>query len=224
MNWHMTKRMGVVLAVALLAACSDNGGGTDKPDGGGGGGKEKSAGPGLGSSTAQPQGAPFSLPAGLTLETPIKSYSPEDPVDCDDKFRNEAKGSGEDVTLCLIFNNTTGGPITLTLPPGLIFVSKDADIQNGLLAQRVTIEVPAGERYFVPLFSYCANLPRSTTGVGEDYSLGPVIDLPAFKELYALLEGKTLERPDVAPIQVAVTHLTDGDGLSDADRAALKAL
>ncbi|RKH08294.1 hypothetical protein D7V97_19975 [Corallococcus sp. CA053C] len=224
MNWHMAKRMGVVLAVALLAACEDNGGDTEKPDGGGGGGKEASAGPGLGSSTAQPEGAPFTLPAGLTLETPIKSYSPEDPVDCDNKFRNEGKGSGEDVTLCLIFNNTTGGPITLTLPPGLIFVSKDGDIQNGLLAQRVTIEVPAGGRFFVPMFTYCANQPRSTSGIGQAYALGPVIEYPAFKEMYSLLEGKTLERPDVAPIQVAVSHLTSGEGLSASDRAALKAL
>ncbi|WP_147444885.1 hypothetical protein [Corallococcus sp. CA053C] len=220
----MAKRMGVVLAVALLAACEDNGGDTEKPDGGGGGGKEASAGPGLGSSTAQPEGAPFTLPAGLTLETPIKSYSPEDPVDCDNKFRNEGKGSGEDVTLCLIFNNTTGGPITLTLPPGLIFVSKDGDIQNGLLAQRVTIEVPAGGRFFVPMFTYCANQPRSTSGIGQAYALGPVIEYPAFKEMYSLLEGKTLERPDVAPIQVAVSHLTSGEGLSASDRAALKAL
>ena len=222
MNWHVAKRMGVVLAVALLAACTDDGD-NGTPDGGGGG-TSKSAGPGLGNSKALPEGATFTLPAGLTLEVPTKTYSVENPVECDDKFRNEGKGNGDAVALCLIFNNTTGGPITLTLPPGLLFVSKKGDIQNGLLPQRVTIEVPAGPRYFAPLFLYCANQDRDTGGVGNDFELGPVVQYPAFQELYSLLEGKTLTRQSAVPIQSAITHLTNGEGLSDADRAALKAL
>ncbi|WP_147451461.1 hypothetical protein [Corallococcus llansteffanensis] len=219
----MAKRMGVVLAVALLAACTDDGD-NGTPDGGGGGGTTKSAGPGLGTSKDSPEGTTFTLPAGLTLESPTKTYAVENPVECDDKFKDEAEGNGNAVALCLIFNNTTGGPITLTLPPGLLFVSKDGDIQNGLLPQRVTIEVPAGPRYFVPLHLYCANEDRDTGGVGNSFALGPVVQYAAFKELYTLLEGKTLERKDSIPIQKAVTRLTNGEGLSDADRAALKAL
>ncbi|MDF2697156.1 MAG: putative lipoprotein [Labilithrix sp.] len=223
MNWHVAKRMGVVLAVALLAACTDDGG-ESTPDGGGGGGTTKSAGPGLGTSKASPEGTTFTLPAGLTLVSPTKTYAVEDPVECDDKYKDEAKGNGDAVSLCLIFNNTSGGPITLTLPPGLLFVSKDGDVQNGLLPQRVTIEVPAGPRYFVPLFLYCSNEDRGTGGVGNDFALGPVVQYPAFQELYSLLEGKTLTRQDSVPIQSAITHLTNGEGLSASDRAALKAL
>ncbi|WP_338269724.1 hypothetical protein [Corallococcus caeni] len=217
----MAKRMGVVLAVALLAACKDDGGDGGGPDGGT---TTASAGPGTGTSKAQPEGTPFTLPAGITLETPLKSFYVEDPRDCDDKDRDDAKGSGGAVTLCLIFRNTTGGPITVTLPPGLIIVSKDGSIQNGLLAQRVSIEVPPGERYFTPLFLYCANQDRATSGVGDEYALGPIIGYEGFQELYTLLEGKQLTRQAVTPIQLAITHLTNGEGLSDSDRAALKAL
>ncbi|NOK10575.1 hypothetical protein [Corallococcus exercitus] len=222
MNWHVAKRLGVVLAVALLAACKDDGDGGGGPDGGGT--TTASAGPGVGTSKAQPEGTPFTLPAGITLETPLKSYNVEDPVDCDDKFKKEAKGSGGAVALCLIFRNTTGGPVTVTLPPGLIVISKDGSIQNGLLAQRVSIEVPPGERYFAPLFLYCANQDRSTSGINDDYALGPVIGYEGFQELYTLLEGKQLTVDDVTPIQLAITHLTNGEGLSASDRAALKAL
>ncbi|MBZ4331973.1 hypothetical protein ACIHQR_33790 [Corallococcus coralloides] len=223
----MAKRMGVVLAVALLAACSDEGGDA-KPDGGtqgdGGTHTTKSAGPGLGTSKENPVGTPFALPAGLTLENPITSYTPQDPVECDDIYPEDAKGSGDEVTLCLIFRNTTGGPITVTLPPGLIFVSTNDDVQNGLLVQAVTIEVPPGERFFVPLFLYCANQDRSTTGPDDKYELGPTVQYKEFQELYSLLAGKTLEPQDAIPIQTAVAHLANGEGLSSADRAALQAL
>ncbi|RKG60554.1 hypothetical protein D7X30_06335 [Corallococcus sp. AB011P] len=225
MNWHVAKRMGVVLAVALLAACSDDGDG--KPDGGGGpdgGTTTKSAGPGTGSSKAKPEGAPFTLPAGITLETPLKSFYTEDPLDCDDKDKDDAKGGGGSVTLCLIFRNTTGGPITVTLPPGLMVVSESTKIQNGLLVQQTTIEVPAGERYFVPLFLYCANQDRETSGVGDNFALGPIIGYEGFQELYSLLAGKQLTRDDDVAIQLAVTHLTNGEGLSAADRASLRGL
>lgn len=209
MKVQLIRRIGVALVIALLASGAD---------------RVRSAGPGLGTSTAAPQGAPFSLPEGLVLESPVKSYSPENPVDCDDKYRKEANVSGESVTLCLIFNNTTDRAINVTLPPGLIFVSRDPDIQNGLLAQSYTIEVPAGGRYFAPILLYCANLPRSTSGVGQEYSLGPIIQYPAFKELFSILDGKEIVRRDTAAIQVAVTHLTDGEGLSASDRAALGAI
>ncbi|AFE03870.1 putative lipoprotein [Corallococcus coralloides DSM 2259] len=225
MNWHVAKRMGVVLAVALLAACGDDG---DKPDGGtktdGGTSTTKSAGPGLGNSKAAPEGTTFALPAGLTMDNPITSYTAHDPIECDNIFPEDAKGSGDEVTLCLIFRNTTGAPITLTLPPGLLFVSTNDDVQNGLLVQTVTIEVPPGERFFVPLFLYCANQDRSTTGPDDKYVLGPTVQYKEFQELYSLLASKKLGFEDTGVIQVAVDHLANGEGLSSSDRAALQAL
>ncbi|MHA7628231.1 hypothetical protein [Corallococcus sp. M7] len=228
MNWHVAKRMGVVLAVALLAACSDDGDGDGKTDGGttsdGGTNTSKSLGPGLGFSKAAPAGQPFTLPPGLTLENPIIAYSPENPVDCDDKFADEANGTGEEVTVCLIFNNTTNAPITVTLPPGLIFVATSDDVQNGIIVQTISIVVPPGERYFAPMFAYCANQNRSTTGSDDRYELGPVADHKDFQEVFSLLAGKQLSKEDAARVQSVVHRVSQGEGLSSADRATLQGL
>lgn len=178
--------------------------------------------PGIGRSKAAPQGPTFVLPDGVTLQTPIKSFYLEDPRDCDEK--DEGDGTGGDVTVCLIFQNHTNAPITVTLPPGLLIVSSSDKIQNGLLVQTVSIEVPAGERYFAPLLLHCVNQDRETSGVGDDFALGPVLDLPAFQELYALIEGKTIARKDTVPVGVAVTRLSNGEALRPSDRAALQAL
>ncbi|MBN9688105.1 MULTISPECIES: hypothetical protein [unclassified Corallococcus] len=228
MNWHVAKRMGVVLAVALLAACSDDGDGDGKTDGGtssdGGTNTRKSVGPGLGFSKEAPTGQAFTLPAGLTLENPIVAYSPENPVDCDDKFKEEAYGSGEEVRVCLIFNNTTNAPITVTLPPGFILVSTNDDVQNGIIVQTVSIVVPPGERYFAPMFAYCANQDRSTTGLDDRYELGPVAQHKDLQEVFSLLAGKQLTREGAARVQVVIDHVTQGEGLSAADRATLQGL
>lgn len=227
MNWHVAKRMGVVLAVALLAACSDDGDG-GKGDGGtnpdGGTNTSKSLGPGLGLSKETPSGQAFALPAGLTLENPIIAYSSENPVDCDDKFADKAYGSGEEVQVCLIFHNNTNAPITLTLPPGLIFVSTNDRVQNGITVQKITIEVPAGGRYFAPMFAYCINEDRSTTGLEDKYVLGPAVTYKDFQEVFSLLEGKTLSREDAALVQGVVHDVSQGQGLSAANRATLQSL
>lgn len=180
--------------------------------------------PGIGHSKAAPEGPVFALPDGITVENPIRSFYTEDPRECDDKDKDDAYGTGGDVTLCVIFQNHTNAPITVTLPPGLLFVSSSTKIQNGLLVQSASFEVPAGERYFAPLFLHCVNQNRETSGVGDDYALGPVLDLPAFKELYALIEGKTIARRDTVPVGVAVTRLSNGEALRSSDRAALQAL
>jgi hypothetical protein len=226
MNWHVVKRMGVVLAVALLAACNDDGdsNAADNDTQTGGESTEKSVGPGLGFSKETPAGTVFTLPAGLTLESPIPAYAPENPIDCGEKYTDEANGSGEEVRLCLIFRNTTNAPITLTLPPGLIFVATNDDVQNGLIVQTVAIEVPPGERYFAPLFAYCVNQDRSTTGLDDRYELGPVVQHEDFVELYGLLAGKQLTREAAASVQGVVHHVSQGEGLSASDRAVLQAL
>lgn len=186
----------------------------------------KSAGPGLGLSKAEPEGAPFKLPPGITLEDPILAYASQDPIDCEDKYPEEGDPSnnGGAVTLCLVFRNTTGQPITVTLPPGLLFVSKSDKVQSGFTVQTVRIVVPAGERYFSPLHLHCANVDRNLSSRNDEYKLGPIVQYEEFNELFTLLEGKTVTRDELAYVQLAVRHLTNGEGLSAEDRAALKAM
>ena len=187
------------------------------------GATEKSLGAGLGRSKASP-GPAFLLPAGLTLENPIIAWSPENPVDCDEKYSDQGYGTGEEVRVCLIFHNTTRSPINVTLPPGLIFVATNDDVQNGIIVQGTTIEVPAGERFFAPMFAYCVNEDRSTTGLDDRYTLGPVIQHQDFQELFAILEGKRLSREAAAHVQGAVDDVAQGLGLSAANRAMLQGL
>lgn len=184
----------------------------------------KSGGPGLGVSKAAPVGSPFILPDGVALETPVVAWVPNDPVECDDKYAEDGKGSGDAVALCLVFRNDTGRPINVTLPPGLIFVSRNDDSQNGVIVETITFEVPPGERFFAPILAYCVNIDRTTTGREDRYDLGPVLDHPGFQELFALLAGKTLTVQDGGLIQSAVHAIADGVGLSEAQKLALRRL
>lgn len=208
MNRHRTWRTSALLGALLLAVANPTHSATKD-------GRER---PGMGESEEQPQGAPFSLPEGLILEEPIQGYNPQDPIDCDDKEEEEGVGQGALVELCLILTNTTDAPITLELPPGLIFISKDLKIQNGIIAQTVKIEVPAGQRYFTPLFLYCVNLGRAGSNPQSYHVLGPVNTDADFKELFDLLKDKEVDRFEAGHVQGAVRHLSEGEGLRATDR------
>ncbi len=225
MNWRLAWRAALVATAVAVASCGCDGG-----NGGNGGNDDndnpigEADRPGLGRDETAPEGTPFTLPQGLTLEQPIKGYNDADPTDCDHKYEDEAKGQGELVRLCLIFRNTTNGPITLKLPPGLIFVSRNRAVQNGMLAQRVAIEVPAGERFFQPLFLYCVNSERDGARPEESYDMGPVTQYEDFQELFRLLENKTITSTNFAIVAQAMTDLSDGLGLSSDIRARINAL
>ncbi|RYZ38161.1 MAG: hypothetical protein EOO71_25145 [Myxococcaceae bacterium] len=222
MNWHLAWRAGVVAMALALAACSDDGDSNENPDGGGT--TDEKNRPGMGLSEEEPEGLPFTLPEGLTLEEPIKGYNPSNPEDCDDKYPDEAKGQGEQVRLCFIFNNNTNAPITLQLPPGLIFVSRSLLVQNGMIAQRISIEVPPKTRYFQPIYSYCTNSGRESASLYDEFELGKVTQYQDFQELFRLLENKTVTRENFVVVNQAIGDLADGEGLSAERRAAINAL
>jgi len=186
--------------------------------------QRRSAGPGLGLSTAAPEGDPFTLPAGVTLENPILAYSPDDPIECEEKYPEPEARNGSAVALCLAFRNSTSAPIDVTLPPGLLFVSTSDKVQSGFLVQRLTIEVPPGVRYVSPLLLHCANIDRNTSTQRDEYTLGPIVQYKAFQEFYALLEGKDVSGDEVALVQLAINHLAEGEGLSASDREALESM
>ncbi|RYZ17828.1 MAG: hypothetical protein EOO70_00835 [Myxococcaceae bacterium] len=222
MNWHLAWRAGVVAMAVALAACGDEEDPIDKPDGGGT--TDPVYRPGMGLNEEEPEGLPFILPEGLTVETPIKGYNSADPEDCDYKYEDQAKGHGEQVQLCLVFNNTTDFPINLQMPPGLIFVSRSREVQNGIIAQRISIEVPAKTRYYQPIFAYCTNSGRDTSALSSEFDLGKVTQYEDFQELFRILEGKTLSKQDAAYVDQAIGDLSDGQSLSAEQRARFNAL
>ena len=175
--------------------------------------------PGMGLSEVEPEGTPFVLPEGLTVEAPIRGYNSADPSDCDHKYSETAVGQGEQVRLCLILNNATNQPITLQLPPGLVFVSRSRKTQNGMIAQRIAIEVPAKTRYFQPLFSYCINSGRESAGLEDEFDIGNVTNVPAFQAFFRMVEDKVVTNTNFIPVNQAIKTLSNGEAL-DADLLA----
>lgn len=180
--------------------------------------------PGVGASEVQPEGETLQLPAGLEIEAPIKGYNSSDPTDCDNKYEDQAVGQGELVRLCLVFRNRTGGPIRLELPPGLMFVSRSREVQNGVLAQRVAIEIPAGPRFAQPIFLYCANSDFDPSSPDQAYDVGPVVTYPAMAKLFEFLATKRIDSTNFPVVAQAITDLTDSGELYSLTRQGLDAL
>lgn len=147
--------------------------------------------PGLGNSTATPTGKPFTLPTGIELRQPIKPYNSSRPHDCGNKDEKKAHGTdGHLIALCLMFANRSSAPINVALPPGLIFRSRNAKKQNGILVQSQTIEVPAAAVFYAPLRLYCANGNRPGPGSDDLYDLGPITDAPQLITLFRKLAAR----------------------------------
>lgn len=180
--------------------------------------------PGMGTSEAAPEGTPFVLPEGLTVEAPIRGYNTADPEACDYKYQDQAVGKGEQVRLCVVFRNDTNLPIPLELPPGLIFVSRSREVQNGIIAQRISIMVPPQERYFQPVFTYCTNSGRDSASLGSEFDIGNVTDIPAFQALFRMLEGKVINDSNFVVVDRAVKAISNGEALDPDLLAEIEAL
>lgn len=151
---------------------------------------------GFGASTERPEGVPFAWPEGIKLLDKPGEY--EECFDAVHKL-NRNYGHGGQVQLCLNFFNETDKPITLKLPPGLLFISKSIEAQNGILVSAVTIEVPSGQ-YVVNLVMSCVNPGRSSSP-GYAYEEQPIVtDNPALRELIKMLENKKCNYEDYGGI------------------------
>jgi len=146
---------------------------------------------GFAGSEEEPEGTPLILPTGVTLEG-IEPYNPIDETDCNGEPRVGAPAEGY-VPLCLLFRNSSKQPVNLQLPPGLIFISKATKIQNGILVQKVSREIPAEQYLYVPIRAQCLNGSRFFPGVGDLYRIGPVTQYAPMLDLIKKLETKNLE-------------------------------
>lgn len=225
-TWQVIWLVGAL----LVAAC----GGSD-PDDGKEPGDNPPPGntdrPGLGRSTAPPEGTPFALPAGVTLAAPLKGFSIFEPELCAPREGDleEPKGSGDLVQLCFTLRNTTDTtsspiPIVIELPAGLVVESEKLSTQNGILIQRQVVTVQPGQTIYLPLFFFCLNDTRSPSTPSDTFKLGPVLQYTDFKELFELLEDKNLDPTGQVELQAAVWNLSNGKKLTDDDRAAISNL
>jgi hypothetical protein len=223
----------LVAALVGLGACKDHG--TDG-EGTDGGDVDAEAQPGFGKDRRQPKGTPLSLPAGVQVSGAI--VGADDDGNCS-KPQTQDVGSGLYVRGCLKLTNTSGGPVQVTFPPGLVIVSASEGYQNGLLVERVVITVPPTsggpggldggaepETVNVPLHFYCINKASDPSDPSARYELGPITDHPQMRELYTLLQGKDVydDGTKVEVVQEAIYSITDGSGLTADDREALRDL
>ncbi|WP_158703126.1 hypothetical protein [Allosphingosinicella vermicomposti] len=195
--------------------------------------------PGFMSSDLPPQGRPLVLPAGVSIAQPIPGTSIFEWEKCRNEEDEEPPveyGSGDLVQLCLEFRNTTGKPVTVDFPPGLIMESETTDTQHGMLIQRASIVVPAKPVSYNLLYLYCLNNSRSGSAPSSRYRVGPVTEEKDFLELFDLLKNKKIPAkvkrstnpggiPDTAYLQQIVYTLAgDRGGLTAEQRKFIAAL
>ncbi|MFP2911334.1 hypothetical protein ACLESD_41185 [Pyxidicoccus sp. 3LFB2] len=225
--------VAVGVGAGVLACSGDEDDGRDDPPGSG----RNEVRPGLGDDPGEPQGTPFTLPPGVTVSGTV--YGADDlSSECLTGVRGRVpdNGSGEYVQVCVPLRNSTGAPVQVVFPPGLVIVSATETFQHGLLVERVVVTVPPTgngpggppdggvdpEAEAVPLFTYCLNESKSPNERGTPYALGPVTNDAALQDLLGLLAGKRIDDEDEAEVvQDAIYSITEGEGLTSADRDAL---
>lgn len=187
---------------------------------------------GFGDSEEEPEGTPFILPEGITLEN-IYVRNHFDETDCDGKHLEGPRGRETLVPLCLVFRNNTNNPINVELPPGLIVVSENTKAQNGILIEKMNLEIPAEQDLYAPIRAHCLNDSRTIPGMGSDYKykIGPITKYQPMLDLFDKLKTKKLITEDqnqnatiTAKVQGLVWNLTHRAKLDSYNQAILDEL
>lgn len=168
---------------------------------------------GWGYSKAPVEGEPLAIPSGLTIDQPFAGISIFD-EDCLSQSEPQKRGSGGAVLICFSITNFTdrnGTPqvIPFVLPAGTTFISQDDEYQNGILVVTERFDVLPGQTIRVPLYLYCMNTDREQSTPASSYTLGPVTQLPAFKQLSRLIAAKKVPTTSGA-ISVAIGDIEAG--------------
>jgi hypothetical protein len=200
--------------------------------------------PGLGDDPGMPQTRPLQLPAGVRLDGPIIGAD-ADGGECKDK--DVTVGNGRGVRVCAGFcidqKTTIGvdGETVLDIEEGLILVSEFQEGQNGMLVERVKINMPytpcgggmgapedeekRKRRFIVELNLQCLNESKSPSFDKMGYRMGGITTDPDLLELLGLMKNKRIETEEHQRIVGdAVYSITEGKGLTSQDRHALASL
>ena len=191
-------------------------------------GKTETTKKGFADSEERPEGTPFQLPAAVTINGAMKGYSQYYPQYCDNKEEKDGKGKGDLVRLCIPFFNNSNQPVTVSFPPGLIFIAKNLEYQNGILVEQAVFEVPPQQQFYLPLFLCCLNSSRSPSMPGEEWEMGPITNDKDMLDLVTWLNTKNLTgafTPNgTRPVQGAVWNVSQGRPISDLDKKDIEGL
>ncbi len=203
--------------------------------------------PGFGTTGGNIEGTDFKFPAGIILDGEIRGYDPnstksyfnsnhnsKQAVDISLIEKKDTKASSEDTVLgsgrwvevLLPLKNTTGAPVLVTLPAGLITQCNSSDYQNGLLIKAVSFYVPANDIYNVVLKMYCCNLSRHASSGAAVYSKLLVCTHPEIVALCDYFKNKAINYEDnhanyssfITEIQSIVWALTERGEMPAGDR------
>lgn len=180
---------------------------------------------GFGESEELPDGDEFELPDGVFYFAPIKGYNPSAPGTCGCVSASSGKGLGDSVRICLPLENSTQNRVTVRLPAGLIFVSKNLDVQNGILVEEVDIEIPPMGFMYIPLFLNCINAGRSFyASLDDEFVQGKVTTEKPVCELLELLAGKDLHADPLLSqyIEAALKDIAYHGAILDETAAVLR--
>lgn len=215
------RRWMLLAGVVLAAAC----GGDSTGPGGGGGGSNVGM-PDPNNPFSHPTGPAYNLPAGLEIVGKIRGAADYDDGDSTHTcVATDTVGHGVGyVNLCIHLHNSGGTPITITLPPGLIFVNHGDTTQNGVNIWTEEITIPAGVDMPVLLQLFCGNLSRHATAGGEEYTIGPVFDNAELAKLADLLAPKVRDPASADVAQELIWEIGETGKLSDDSRDIVNAL
>jgi hypothetical protein len=203
---------------------------------------------GMGKMKGIPEGEVFKLPQGITIEGNIVGY--DDAEQGKEQFYDGT--GGEWVSVKIKFKNSRSEAVTVALPQGLTIIHgiDSADgawvnpYQHGILIEQVPLVIPAKNAnnnkssYEAKLLLYCINKGRMGSDSKTTYAFGPVSRSPLMKEFMTLLKGKKLKftdfsgkEPDehqygeeIRELQEIIYHITDGKGLTPADKEYIRKL
>lgn len=104
------------------------------------------------------------------------------------------------------------------------------------MIKKVTIEVPANQRYFALLHAYCVNTNRDPSA-GYEYEEQPIVtNHPGMPELYQLVANKKVSLEEYGRVRdssgvwagaflaVAVKEISYGEPISDLARSWIKSI
>ena len=214
------RSIALFTAFALTtAACSSSSGGTSDPgaDGGMASGDCKA---GKNAAWAMPAGAAFALPAGVSLAGEITG---DVAPNCGDKSFVEY--GGDYLPVCFGLKNTSTADVTVKLPAGLVFLSKNPATQNGIILQSHDLKVAAGATEYFSFRLFCLNMHCEFGGKADRFTFGNVSNDSKMAELISLAASKKLKvGSDISgALVLAVWDITDGDGLTQEHRSQVQA-
>jgi hypothetical protein len=128
--------------------------------------------------------------------------------------------------LAMTVTNETSRRVSTHFPSGLVFEPTNLEYQYMIILQDFYFSVPAQSETLIDIPTYCCNEDLDEP---DDESFYRKFEIQVWErelnDLIDIVRDKRLEGDTAVPLaQDALFEITDGDGLTDATRAALESL